>query len=289
MNNPDNSKKFRPPQALAPTPQLYDELVGDGMENLAKATVSDMPTFKAGSVVLDDGCGTGAGTAAVVDAAGKDGATQISIKGVDINEAALEVYKKKAAENQWPAEGIKADAGKLDDIADSTFTHAIGTAFLFVLPEDGVPAMKEIYRTLKPGGAVALNSWAYVPNMGPVRVASSQTRPEGTPEIRDGLDKWSSPSFLKGAIEKAGFSSDAINLTRRDIYVTTTTIDRYATMLWSFIGGTTAAGWLESDEDKWDEAVEIVKDELRKTDGFEELDGGRMKLKFVANIAVATK
>jgi hypothetical protein len=125
--------------------------------------------------------------------------------------------------------------------------------------------------------------------MGPVRVASSQTRPEGTPEIRDGLDKWSSPSFLKGAIEKAGFSSDAINLTRRDIYVTTTTIDRYATMLWSFIGGTTAAGWLESDEDKWDEAVEIVKDELRKTDGFEELDGGRMKLKFVANIAVATK
>jgi ubiquinone/menaquinone biosynthesis C-methylase UbiE len=289
MNNPDNTKKFRPPQALAPTPQLYDELVGDGMENLAEATVSDMPAFNAGSVVLDHGCGTGAGTAAVVDAAGRDGVTQISIKGVDINEAALEAYKKKAAENQWPAEAIKADAGKLDDIADSTFTHAIGTAFLFVLPEDGVPAMKEIYRTLKPGGAVALNSWAYVPNMGPIRAASSQTRPEGTPEIRDGLDKWSNPSFLKGVIEKAGFSGDAITLTRRDVYVTTTTIDRYATMLWSFIGGTTASGWLESDEHKWDEAVDIVKEELRKTEGFEELEGGRMRLKFVANIAVATK
>jgi hypothetical protein len=60
-------------------------------------------------------------------------------------------------------------------------------------------------------------------------------------------------------------------------------------MLWSFIGGTTAAGWIESDEERWDEAIAIIKDELRKTDGFTELEDGKMILKFVANIAVATK
>jgi ubiquinone/menaquinone biosynthesis C-methylase UbiE len=289
MNNPGSTKKFKPSKALDPTPQLYDELVGDGMEKLAKAAVAEILPINAGSVVLDDGCGTGFGTAAVVDAVGPEALSQISIKGIDINGDALELYKKKTAENNWPAEAIKADANKLDSIADSTFTHVIGTAFLFVLPEDGVPAMKEMKRTLKPGGVAALNSWAYVPNMGPIRVASTQTRPEGTPELRGGMDKWESPDFLKSTIEKAGFANDKITLVQREVYVTTTTIDRYATMLWSFIGGTTAVGWLESDEERWNEAVEIVKAELRKTDGFQELDDGRLKLKFVANVAVATK
>jgi len=172
-------------------------------------------------------------------------------------------------------------------VADASISHAIGTALLFVLPEDGVPAVKEAYRTLKPGGAVAFNSWAYVPTMNPIRAASRQTRPEGTPEIRGGLDKWEDAAFLKSAIGKGGFID--ISLVQRDVYVTTTSLDRYATMLWSFIGGTTGVGWLESDEDKWDEAVDIVKAELRKTDGCEELEGGRLKLKFVAHIVVATK
>ena len=289
MNDSKSNNTFRPKQVLAPTPQLYDELVGDGMGNLAKVTVAEIMPIDLDSVILDDGCGTGAGTAAVVEAVGQDIASRLSIKGVDINEGALDLYKQKAAQNNWPAEAITSDAGKLNTVASSTFTHVIGTALLFVLPEDGIPAIKEIYRTLKPGGVVALNSWAYVPNMDPIRTASRLTRPEGTPELRGGLDKWEDASFLRSVIEKGGFEEDKITLTKRDVYVTTTSVDHYANMLWSFIGGTTAVGWLESDEYKWDQAIEIVKAELRKTDGYKELEGGRLQLKFVANVAIATK
>ncbi|KAJ4356755.1 uncharacterized protein N0V89_004791 [Didymosphaeria variabile] len=289
MNNPGSNNTFKPPHALVPTPKLYDELVGDGMENLAKGTVAGILPINPASVVLDIGCGTGAGTTAVLDAVShsKTDKAHITIKGVDIHEGALDIYKKKAAEHKWPAEAIKADASNLDTIADATFTHAIGTAFLFALPEDGVPAIKEIYRTLQSGGVAAFNSWAHVPNMDPLRVASAATRPEGTPEIRGGMDKWEDAEFLRGVIEKGGFASEKITMRKRDVYVTGTTIQRYATMLWSFIGGTTKAGWLESDGEKWDEAIEIVEAELRKADGFKELEGGRLRLKFVANIAVA--
>jgi len=93
MNNSDSNKTFKPKQALAPTPQLYDELVGDGIENLAEA----------GSVLLDLGCGTGAGTSAIVGVVPSDTASAISIKDIDINEAALGLYKKKAGEHGWPA------------------------------------------------------------------------------------------------------------------------------------------------------------------------------------------
>ncbi|KAJ4292409.1 hypothetical protein N0V90_009071 [Kalmusia sp. IMI 367209] len=286
MNNPDSTKTFKPKRALVPTPQLYDELVGDGMENLAKTTVAEMLPITSGAFILDDGCGTGAGTAAIIAASGTD----LSIKGVDINGGALALYEKKATENNWPVEAIKADAGKFDTvIADSTFTHAIGTAFVFVLPGDGIPAIQEIYRTLKPGGIAALNAWAYVPNMGPIRIASTRTRPEGTPNLRGGMDKWENADFLLSVIEKGGFAKEKITLVKRDVHVTTTNIDRYATMLWSFIGGTTAVGWLESDEEKWDEAIEIIKSELRKTDGCNEIEGGRLQLKFVAHVAIATK
>ena len=60
-------------------------------------------------------------------------------------------------------------------------------------------------------------------------------------------------------------------------------------MLWSFIGGTSEAGWLKSDEESWDKAIEVIKEELSKTEGFKALDGGTAQLKFVANIAIATK
>jgi ubiquinone/menaquinone biosynthesis C-methylase UbiE len=290
MNNPESDNLFMPSKALPPTPQLYDELVADGMTNLARATADEIKPINPGSVILDDGCGTGAGTAAIIDSVGSAGLSKISIKGLDIDAAALEVYKQKAEENGWPVETMLADAQDLSSvIADETFTHIIGTAFLFVLPEDGVPAMKEMYRTLKPGGVAALNSWAAVPNMDPIRIASTQTRPEGTPEIRGGLDKWSDLDFLRSTIEKAGFSSNNITCATRNVYIHTSEIDRYATMLWSFIGGTTSVGWLQSDEENWDKAVDIIRAELRKTDGSEELEDGTLKLKFVANIAIATK
>ena len=72
------------------------------------------------------------------------------------------------------------------------------------------------------------------------------------------------------------------------IYCNTTNLDRYATVLWSLLGPSWELGWLESDEERWDEAIAIVKDELRKSDGFED-NGTGIKLKFQANIAVAKK
>lgn len=90
-------------------------------------------------------------------------------------------------------------------------------------------------------------------------------------------------------VEQGGFEKSNIKLVKSDVYCTTTELTHFATMLWSFIGGTGAAGWLHSDEDNWDRAIEIIKEELSKTPGFQELDSKGAKLRFVANIIVATK
>jgi hypothetical protein len=137
--------------------------------------------------------------------------------------------------------------------------------------------------------SVIVNSWAYVPNMGALQAASRATRPPGTPDPRAHMEKWAAPEFLQDVIEKGGFEKEKIVLKKAEVYCTTAELTHFATMLWSFIGGTSEVGWIKSDEETWDKAIEVVKQELAKTDGFKALDGGRGQLKFVANIAIATK
>lgn len=91
MNAPEGELRFVPKQALAPTPQLYDELVFDSMENLAKASLELVTPITAGSVVNDNGCGTGAASAALV-ASLPGQSSDVSIKGTDINDDALNIY-----------------------------------------------------------------------------------------------------------------------------------------------------------------------------------------------------
>jgi hypothetical protein len=53
MNNPESQNQFVPKQAIAPTPELYDELVIDCMEKLAAATVSHLTPFPNGAKIHD--------------------------------------------------------------------------------------------------------------------------------------------------------------------------------------------------------------------------------------------
>jgi SAM-dependent methyltransferase len=287
INDSRSDNDFAPRQALAPTPGLYDELVGDTMESLARISLAQLPPISANAVIHDNGCGTGSGTAAVMSAtAGVD--LGLTIEGTDINDEALRIYRSRITSSGWPATARQMDSQHLS-FPDNTFTHCLCNALLFVLPNDGVTALREAYRCLKPGGVLIANSWHFVPNMLPVQRAAVATRPRGTSIPREGMDKWSAPEFLRDVLVAGGFEASKVQLTKGVVEYTTPELTRYATMLWSFMGGTGESGWLESDERNWDGAVRIVEDELRKTPGFQELSDGRATIRFIANIATAMK
>jgi len=174
MNNPEAYSKFVPKQAITPTPELYDELVVDCMEKLATVSLAQTPGILSHAVIHDNGCGTGAAIAAIMESVSSS-STEISIKATDINDNALAIYQKSAIDKDWPADGIRMDSTSLS-FSDDTFTHSIGNALLFVLPNDGIDALKEMYRTLKPGGIAIVNSWAYIPNMVPIQVIKAFCR-----------------------------------------------------------------------------------------------------------------
>ncbi|SPJ73704.1 uncharacterized protein FTOL_03434 [Fusarium torulosum] len=285
MNAPESDRTFSPKQALVPTPALYGEIVGDGMEQLASVSLSCIDPFGTTEAIVHDvGCGLGAATSAVVVSSKGE---NVVIKGSDINEDVLDAYRQNIAKNKWPAEAFKMDASALD-FPNETFTHSIGSALVFVLP-DGVGAMKEMYRTLKPGGVAIVNSWAYTPILPAIHAACKKTRPASTPLPRQGLEKWEDTEVLRDVLIKGGFPPDKVSLHQKDVHVAVGDLKRFSTMIWSFIAGTTTAGWLESDEENWDEAVDAVVEALALTKGFEKLEGGKNKIMFKANVAVATK
>jgi SAM-dependent methyltransferase len=286
MNAPESDRTFSPKQALVPTPALYGEIVGDGMEQLASVSLSCIDPFGTTEAIVHDvGCGLGAGTSAIVASSKGE---SVVIKGSDINDDVVDAYRQNIAKNKWPAEAFKMDASALD-FPDETFTHSIGSAIVFVLPNDGIDAMKEMYRTSKPGGIAIVNSWAYTPTLPAIHAACKKTRPAGTPLPRQGLEKWEDAELLRDVLIKGGFSADKVTLHHKDVHVTIGDLKRFSTMIWSFIAGTTTAGWLESDEEKWDEAVDAVAEALTLTKGFEKLEDGKNKIMFKANVAVATK
>ncbi|RGP80672.1 s-adenosyl-l-methionine-dependent methyltransferase [Fusarium longipes] len=286
MNAPESNNSYAPKQALKPTPGLYGELVGDGMEKLALASFSCIDLSSSAKVILHDvGCGLGAATAAFVAASDNK---NIRIVGSDVDENVIKLYREQIEKNNWPAEGVRADA-TAHTFEHEYFTHAIGNALLFVLPDDGIDAIKEMHRTLKPDGIAIFNSWAYVPTLPAIVAASQKTRPIGTPLPRQGLEKWESDEFLRSVIVQGGFVPDNIELAKKDVYVTVGELKHFATMLWSFIGGTSSVGWLKSDEGNWDEAIDTVVEELKRSEGFEALEGGKNKIMFKAHVAVARK
>lgn len=278
MNAPESKNTFQPRQALTPTAELYKEMTADAMENMSRVSLAQI-TMPAGAVVHDNGCGVGAGSNAFLEKQ-----ADISIKATDIDDRALDIYRQRAA--SWPAEALHMDSNALT-FADGTFSHTLANAVIFVLPNDGIDAVKEIYRTLQSGGTAVINSIAYGPNIIPIQQTATRTRPEGTPLPRQGTEKWHQADYLQSIVEKGGFTN--VKVTQATYHSTTkTTLNRFATMLWSFVGGTSSVGWLQSDEDRWDEAIQVLGEELQKVKGFKLTEDG-VELEFLLNIAIATK
>jgi hypothetical protein len=48
-------------------------------------------------------------------------------------------------------------------------------------------------------------------------------------------------------------------------------------------------GWVDGDEDNWDYAVEMIKEEIVSTKGFHYTEEGDPRIRTVASIAIAIK
>lgn len=171
---------------------------------------------------------------------------------------------------------------------DSTFDISF-TNFVIMGLDNRELAAKHLFRTLKPGGSAVVSTWASMPHDLPLKVAHEVTRPsESKLRIQWGGDLLLE-STLKDFYLEGGFEEEKIEIKQFELWHPVKDLAAWAEGLWSFLGDT-EEGWSVQDEERWEEAVRIIIDEVgRSRDFVRSEDGKGGELRFVAHVGVARR
>ena len=182
------------------------DLVADGyaettMQMLAQYAEEAIAAsgLKQGASVLDVACGPGTLALMVAREAG-------FVQGIDFSEAMLAIFRQKVERSGLKNIAIQHGDAQALPYADEMFDAAFSMFGLMFFP-DRRKGFSEIYRTLKPGGTIAVTSWAPIdrsPAMQMIFGAIRAIKPE-LPEPQRVIDSLENPDVFKQEMLDAGF------------------------------------------------------------------------------------
>jgi len=171
--------------------------------------------LKPGATVLDVACGPGTLALRLARAAG-------NVHGIDFSESMLDVFEKKIEQAGY--KHIKLHCGDAQALpyADEMFDAAFSLFGLMFFP-DRKKGFAEIYRTLKPGGSIAVTSWAPVdqsPAMQTMFGALRAIKPD-LPQPQRSITTLENPDVFMQEMHDAGFHNVKIRCVTKPFPVTT--------------------------------------------------------------------
>jgi SAM-dependent methyltransferase len=130
--------------------EIYESCFVPAIFGAWVSLVADAAGIRMGNKVLDVGCGTGALAREALRRVGQEG----HVVGLDLNEGMLQVAARTEPKIEWR----RGDAVSLP-FEDATFDAVISQFALMYFP-DRVASLSEMWRTLAPGGRLAIAAWA---------------------------------------------------------------------------------------------------------------------------------
>lgn len=281
---------FVPKQAIAKDVDLYAEITANSTEDVARAIFENLHPIAAGSKIHDNGCGAGAVTSVIMDIANKNQLPldQILIEATDTDVSYLDRLRERALDRGWPVTITNMAAEELT-FTDHSFDISVANFVIFLIPGEGITALEHMRRTLKPGGTAIFTAWARLPHVDPARAAHLATRGTSAdvPPLREIPPQWWLGSHLRDVAIRAGFEEDKVELRSVTVYITAPDERYLARVLWSYLGPP-LTGWLESDEENWDRALDVVIKSFGEIDGFQRLESGELRIELTANVILAS-
>ncbi|KAF4461789.1 Ubiquinone menaquinone biosynthesis C-methyltransferase [Fusarium albosuccineum] len=279
------SQSFQPKQIIKYEASHMIELTGNVSGTVINFALDLIPPIKESSVVHDNACGPGAVSECIM-ATRTPPFEGIHIDATDFNPQFLAGCAQLAEKNGWPLKAQVMDSMDLK-FPDNRFTHSI-TSFALHCMEDSVKITSEIHRTLQPGGTAMASIWSDMPHVDAIKHAHGRTRGKDAPlpvllEEEDYLQE-----DLKKSLVAGGFDPAKIAFYEKEAYVIVPGLKRWALLAWSYLG-VPPAGWSQKDEERWDEAIEDLAEQLKNARGISTNEKGEYVMRMVACIAIATK
>ncbi len=155
--------------------------------------------LKPGAAVLDVACGPGTLALMAAREAG-------SVHGIDFSESMLAVFRQKIEQERHGNITLHCGDAQALPWADATFDAAFSLFGLMFFP-DRKRGFAEIHRTLKPGGSIAVTSWAPVdesPAMQTMFGALRAIKPD-LPQPQRSVTTLENPELFREEMQDAGF------------------------------------------------------------------------------------
>jgi len=183
----------------------FDDPVLGFWDVVGRATV-DRIGVAPGDRVLDVCCGTGASALPAAERVGPTG----DVLGVDVAERLLDLARAKAAARGLPARFEVRDA-RATGLPDGAFDAVLCVFGIFFLPDmDGAAA--ELVRVTRPGGRIAITTWADGPLTPATRIFREEVRAE-RPDLWNEPPPWvrlTEPAALMDLLSGAGAGPVAV-------------------------------------------------------------------------------
>ncbi|KAH8170298.1 methyltransferase domain-containing protein [Sarocladium implicatum] len=233
---------------------LYEVNTGGCTVDLAEVAIQLMHNLKpieTASSVLDNACGTGVATAALIRLAQK-------------TQSDPEIYAADGAENMTAIASKRFQNDRLHIVtargeklpfADNSFTHSItnlGLIFFY----DARTGAAEILRTLQPGGVAVITGWIDLGYVEAIREAQRAIHPDAQPFCVPLEGAWLDPEFTRKLLEEAGF--EGIQFHEQPAYFGCDTIQGVVDLLQNCIGKSVFSGWTGSDQRRARDQLTLV-------------------------------
>ncbi|KAK6354612.1 hypothetical protein TWF696_003754 [Orbilia brochopaga] len=257
--------------------EMYEKLTGGWPARVAQKVVEGLRSpITSESVILDNCCGSGAITTAIVKSAKEKGVTP-KIHATDLS-AGMISHVKELHKDVPGVQTAIMDAQELT-FADNTFSHVI-CAFGVFFCRDYDVGYSQMYRVAAPGSITVITSWKTVGWAPVVDYMIEKIRPGQKKFVFPAPPGFEDAAWVKDRMEKTGWKDVSV----REIQDYTKASDDIASALLPMLREH-AEGWTDEEKQRFcgmfDEAAEAC--------GIEKGPEGWWKINMVALEATGTK
>ncbi|KAF1944757.1 hypothetical protein EJ02DRAFT_452101 [Clathrospora elynae] len=260
---------------------IYAATGGAVVADFAAHNLSLLPPFPPKSIIHDNACG--AGTVSRLILSSKPPPSNPKIHATDTDQTFLDALQSDVLNNAWPIQ-VSNQRSEALSFPANYFTHSITNIAIFFTTSAGLDGAKEIHRTLQPGGTAMVNCWEALAWLAPFKLTHKVLRPEKpypTPPVL-----WNDGTQIQKVMLEAGFAKDKMRVEKSEAWARTRDLRTWAELSWAFLGG--LGGWTETDEARWDEAVDLMVKYMLEQPETETVDG-EVRMKASQWIVIATK
>ncbi|KAK6356793.1 hypothetical protein TWF718_001134 [Orbilia javanica] len=256
---------------------VYEKLTGGWPARVAKNLVANLPTpITPESVVLDNCCGSGAVTTAIINSTHAKGFIP-KVNATDLSPGMVEHVTKIF--NDFPEIETKImDAQKLD-FDENTFSHIVCAFGVFFCP-DYEAGYREMYRVAAPGSVTVITSWKVVGWIPLVNYIIKKVRPDQEEFKFPAPPGFKENEWVKERMVNAGWKDVEV----REVEDYTSITSETEGVLMSFVKDA-LADWTDEEKARWGPLFA----EAAKFYGIPETAEGTWKARMVALVASGRK